>query len=167
MSGSPVPTDRGDTPGLQPVQVPLDRRAFLVWAAGVSLGATGVFIGATVIQAMVPPERSIDGRTNLGRIRVARISELKLYDPIRAEYGEERIFVVKVSGTEVLVFDAACPHVGCELKFDALAGEFVCPCHASAFTVEGKRLRGPAPRDMVARVAETVNGEVIVSGSRV
>lgn len=166
MSDSIESADQGAAGRLRPVQVPMDRRSFLVWAAGVSLGASGIFIGATVIQAMVPPTRSIDGRQNAGRTRVARMSDLKLNQPRLAEYGEDKIFVVKTSGTEALVFDAACPHVRCELRFNEKSNEFDCPCHNGAFTIKGVRLRGPAPRNMISAVSEIVDGEVMVSGFR-
>jgi nitrite reductase/ring-hydroxylating ferredoxin subunit len=34
------------------------------------------------------------------------------------------------------------------VDFAADRGVFACPCHASDFDVSGKRLDGPAPRDM-------------------
>jgi Rieske Fe-S protein len=147
-------------------QSPITRRRFLVWAAGASLGASAVFIGATVIQAMVPPSRSVDGRKNAGRVAVARLSELQLGEPRLAEYGQDSVFVVKTSGTKALVFSAACPHVGCTLSFNKQSDKFVCPCHKSTFALDGHRLKGPAPRGMIAAVSEIVNGEVIVSGFR-
>ena len=149
-----------------PVHAPMDRRSFLVWAAGTSIGASTIFIGATVVQAMVPPARSVDGRKREGRAVVARMSDLTLHEPRVTEYGECRVFVVKTSGTQARVFDAACPHLGCELLFDETTKEFVCPCHHSAFTISGRRLRGPARRNMISAIAEIVDGDVVVSGFR-
>jgi Rieske Fe-S protein len=151
---------------LRPVPVPVDRRGFLVWAAAASLGASLVFIGATVIQAMVPPSRSVDGKKNAGRLVVARMSDLKVNEPRRTDYGEDTVYVVKTSNTEALVFDAACPHMGCELSFNEQSNEFDCPCHQSVFTIGGVRLKGPAPRNMISAVSEVVDGEVVVSGFR-
>jgi Rieske Fe-S protein len=147
-------------------QSPITRRRFLVWAAGASLGASAVFIGATVVQAMIPPSRSVDGRKNAGRVSVARLSDLQLNEPRLAEYGQDAVFVVKTSGTKVQVFSAACPHVGCALAFDKQSNRFVCPCHRSTFALDGRRLNGPAPRGMISAESEIVNGEVIVSGFR-
>jgi len=166
MSDSIGPTDEGAVRPLDPLPAPMERRRFLVWAAGASLGASAVFIGATVIQAMVPPSRSVDGRKNAGSVAVARLSGLKINQPRLTEYGQDAVFVVKTSATEVLVFDAACPHIRCQLSFNERSKEFDCPCHNSAFTIEGVRLRGPAPRNMIAAVAQIVNGEVVVSGFR-
>jgi Rieske Fe-S protein len=166
MSDSIGPTDQDAARRVSPAPVSMDRRRFLVWAAGASLGASGIFIAATVIQAMVPPARSADGRKSAGRVSVARLSDLKVNEPRLAEYGQDLVFVVKTSGTKVLVFDAACPHVGCALVFSKESNEFKCPCHKSAFSIEGRRLMGPAPRNMISALSEIVDGEVVVSGFR-
>lgn len=135
-----------------------------MWAAGTSLGASAFFLLATLVQALQPPSRSIDGTTDAGPLVVARMSDLEIGAPSLAEYGDEMVFVVKTSPTEVDVFDAACPHARCTLAFDETSGRFECPCHASRFTIEGVRISGPAQRDMVPAAAEVVSGEVIVSG---
>jgi nitrite reductase/ring-hydroxylating ferredoxin subunit len=41
-----------------------------------------------------------------------------------------------------------CPHLGCGIGYAADRGAFSCPCHASEFDAAGRRLSGPAPRDM-------------------
>lgn len=41
-----------------------------------------------------------------------------------------------------------CTHGACEVEYDA--GEVVCPCHGSRFSLEGEVLEGPATRDLVA-----------------
>ena len=166
MSDPTMSADEGGTHGHESMVEPTDRRGFLVWAAAATLGSTALFIGATVVQAMVPPTRSADGRLDAGRVVVARISDLKLNVPRLTDYGSDKVFVVKTSGTKVLVFDAACPHMGCELDFSQTSGKFSCPCHKSTFTLTGKRLSGPARRNMISAESEVVNGEVVVSGLR-
>ena len=145
---------------------PIGRRAFLAWAAAASLGASVLFMGATVIQAIVPPKRSISGKTTVGRLTVARVADLKVGSAVLAEYGDDTLWVVRSGENTFAVFDSACPHVGCTLRFDAKAQRFVCPCHESTFTIDGRRLGGPAPRDLTAATFEVVGGEVVVSGLR-
>jgi Rieske Fe-S protein len=145
-----------------PVGARMDRRGFLVTAAGASLGLSGVLFGVTLVQALMPPERSIGGVTTVGARSVARMSDLQLGKPVVAEYGDDSVFVIKVSSREVRVFDAACPHARCTLNFDELTGGFECPCHGSSFTLQGQRIDGPAPRDMVPAQVEIVDDEVIV-----
>jgi cytochrome b6-f complex iron-sulfur subunit/menaquinol-cytochrome c reductase iron-sulfur subunit len=48
-------------------------------------------------------------------------------------------------GNQVECFSATCPHLGCSIGYDAQAA-FFCPCHDSAFGVDGARQKGPSPR---------------------
>ena len=42
--------------------------------------------------------------------------------------------------------------------------QFDCPCHASSFSIDGKKLFGPSPRDMIPATYEVTDGKVVVSG---
>ena len=57
------------------------------------------------------------------------------------------LFIVK-KDKEIEVFDAHCTHMGCILNFDKRKSQFTCPCHKSKFDINGKRLSGPAKRDL-------------------
>jgi Rieske Fe-S protein len=143
---------------------PMPRRDFLVWAAGLSLGATAVLIGATVAQAIAPPSRSIEGKTKVGKLAVARVDSLVVGKPVLVEYGDDALFVSKLAADKILVLSAACPHVRCKLFWNDKTRQYDCPCHASSFSATGKKLGGPAPRDMYAATFAVENGQVVVSG---
>ena len=51
-------------------------------------------------------------------------------------------------GSDFQILTSVCPHLGCAVRFDRARGEFACPCHASAFAPDGRRLSGPSPRDL-------------------
>lgn len=57
-------------------------------------------------------------------------------------------WVVKLGDREVVAFSPQCTHLGCAYRFDDRRGEFVCPCHTSNFSLDGKVLTGPAPRPL-------------------
>lgn len=46
----------------------------------------------------------------------------------------------------VFAYDMTCPHAGCQPTFFADRNTWVCPCHASTFTVTGQFTGGPAQR---------------------
>ncbi|MBE0476428.1 MAG: Rieske 2Fe-2S domain-containing protein [Coriobacteriia bacterium] len=142
----------------------VDRRSFLGWLAGASLGATALLSGGTIAKAVTPPERSIDGKTKMGPLAVARLSDLRQGEPLLVEYGDDVLFLVLAEDGTVSGLDAACPHVACKLHFNQSTREFDCPCHASSFALDGTVLGGPAPRDMYAARLEVVGDEVVVSG---
>ena len=49
---------------------------------------------------------------------------------------------------EVEAFNATCPHAGCFVAFNRERNAYQCPCHDSAFKVDGKFEFGPSPRDL-------------------
>jgi len=58
-------------------------------------------------------------------------------------------------------FQVVCPHLGCAVDYSSSQSQFACPCHASAFGLDGQRLSGPSPRDMdtlACRVSDPDDG---------
>jgi menaquinol-cytochrome c reductase iron-sulfur subunit len=49
---------------------------------------------------------------------------------------------------DVSCFNARCPHLGCTVKYEDASKTYVCPCHSSAFSLDGKRTNDIPPRDM-------------------
>jgi Rieske Fe-S protein len=62
---------------------------------------------------------------------------------------------------ELLCLNARCTHLGCTVKFRADENEFLCPCHASSFNLEGERSNEIPPRNMDRLEAEVRNGDQI------
>jgi menaquinol-cytochrome c reductase iron-sulfur subunit len=67
---------------------------------------------------------------------------------------------------KVRALSATCPHLGCAVDFDPQAGHFRCPCHTSAFGADGKRISGPAKRDMDPLDCSVAEGKVLVRFER-
>jgi cytochrome b6-f complex iron-sulfur subunit len=58
------------------------------------------------------------------------------------------LVVLRASASQMLAFDARCPHLGC-----AVSGAqklLICPCHGSLFDVDGSVKLGPAERPLTA-----------------
>lgn len=56
-------------------------------------------------------------------------------------------WVVEREG-ELVAYSTVCPHLGCAVDFDGEAGKFKCPCHDSAFALDGTPEEGPALRPL-------------------
>ena len=59
--------------------------------------------------------------------------------------------------SQVRCLQTICPHLGCGIDYLPERSQFSCPCHASDFDDDGRRLNGPSPRDMddlACRVSE-------------
>ncbi|MCL4498871.1 MAG: Rieske (2Fe-2S) protein [Chloroflexi bacterium] len=142
----------------------VSRRDFLNWLTALSLGITGVFGLGTLAKEITPPDRSPDGLTKVGWLTVATVDSLVVGVPKLVEYGEEWVFLVKNADAKIIGLNAACPHVRCKLGWSADKKEFDCPCHTSSFSIDGKRLGGPAPRSMFAMKLKVEGGKVIIGG---
>ena len=57
-------------------------------------------------------------------------------------------WVVKKPDQSVTAFGPQCTHLGCAYHWEESKGDFVCPCHNSVFSLDGKVLSGPAPRPL-------------------
>jgi Rieske Fe-S protein len=49
---------------------------------------------------------------------------------------------------DVSCFNARCPHLGCTVKYDDGSKTYVCPCHSSAFSIDGEKTNDIPPRNM-------------------
>ena len=52
-------------------------------------------------------------------------------------------FIVVNNSKDTITFSSHCTHLGC-LIHDFRDGKFICPCHGSEFSINGKALKGPA-----------------------
>jgi len=135
-----------------------DRRVAL--KAIVAVGSA-IFVGGAAVPAVavaLAPVLSKSGG-NEKWVRVARLSDLKEGEPRRAgvvsdmtdaftRYAKENLGAVWLlrDGDHVRALSVTCPHLGCGVEKNQTG--FGCPCHTSAFDITGKRVAGPAPRDM-------------------
>lgn len=56
---------------------------------------------------------------------------------------------LRKAGDEIQCFSAICPHAGCRVGYVGDRNIFQCPCHTSAFSLDGARqMPSPSPRDM-------------------
>ncbi len=88
-------------------------------------------------------------------------------DPVKVDIYADRIdawnrtenvkigsaWVVEIDG-ELHAFSSVCPHLGCAVDWSPEHNRFKCPCHRSAFAVDGTPEEGPAPRPLDALAIE-------------
>jgi len=69
-------------------------------------------------------------------------------------------WVRRTAPDKLVALSAVCPHLGCAIGWDAIAGNFLCPCHDSRFSVAGDRLNGPSERGMDELPLEVQDGRL-------
>lgn len=75
-------------------------------------------------------------------------------------FREAGVAVVR-RGDAVYALDLACTHLGCTVNVTPT--DLVCPCHGSAFSLEGEPLRGPATRALARLEVREVDGTLEVT----
>ncbi len=133
------------------------RRNFFVRATQVLGAALG---GALGIPALVYLAKGPNTVAPGGFVDAADLAQLKPREPVEVTFQRIRkdgwklitekstAWVVKLSDSEVVAYSPSCTHLGCAYHWDANKTEFVCPCHTTSFSLDGKVLGGPAPRPL-------------------
>jgi menaquinol-cytochrome c reductase iron-sulfur subunit len=154
---------------------PHTRRGFYLAA----INMLGALIGAAVAipaaaYLLIRPRSEQEG----GWSEVAGLDQLKIGKPEQILYTRKRVdgwrkitekastWLVKTDQNTVVAFNPACTHLACPYHWDDGAREFVCPCHDSKFSIEGKVLAGPAPRPLDRYAAKVEDGKILI-GSQV
>ncbi|MGH9899639.1 MAG: ubiquinol-cytochrome c reductase iron-sulfur subunit [Pyrinomonadaceae bacterium] len=76
-------------------------------------------------------------------------------------YNQQSVWILKRSDT-ITVFSAVCPHLGCSVNTNTNANGFMCPCHNSAWSVDGERIAGPTLRGLDILEHKIENGQIKV-----
>ncbi len=153
----------------------MNRRPFLGWLVASVNGLIALLLGIPAVRYVLHP---LGGEAaDRGFLRVAPLSALKPGTAFQATVRDDRtdaytkyplgpvggVWLV-LRGDEkappsaelrlaadlplVDAFQVVCPHLGCAVDYSSSQRRFACPCHASAFGLDGRRLSGPSPRDM-------------------
>jgi len=144
----------------------MNRRSCLTWIVRAFQAVAGAIVAVPCLGFVLAPLRR-GTATRRGMIRVTPVDSLPVGTPVRRDvitdrrdgfthYGMGRLGAVwilrqneNLTAPDALrVWQVICPHLGCGLRFEKPVDRFTCPCHSSAFDLTGRRLHGPAPRDM-------------------
>ena len=121
----------------------LSRKAFMniAWSAVGILAVTELSLAG--LKFLSP--RSIEGEFG-GSFNIGHHDQYPAGSVTPVESG--RFYLVRLQDGGFLAVYRRCTHLGCAVLYDPAVGEFVCPCHGSAFTTDGDVLNPPAPRPL-------------------
>ena len=133
------------------------RRGF--HAAGIYAiwGVITASLGAPALAYLFLPPKP---RQDESWIDVGDITYLTPNQPVEMVFRRNRVdgwkvvsekltaWVVKAPSGQVCAFGPQCTHLGCAHHWDDTKAQFVCPCHNSLFSIDGKVASGPAPRPL-------------------
>jgi Rieske Fe-S protein len=149
-----------------------NRRAFVVvCAAGTCAIAATVGVPAALFVGAPLGEKASEGK----KFAVAKLGELEIGVPKKLVLvGDEvdawtratgrklgAVWLMRTSDREVRALSTICPHLGCGVDLTADGKQFLCPCHTSAFSLDGERIAGPSPRSMDPLPVEIGKDDVV------
>jgi menaquinol-cytochrome c reductase iron-sulfur subunit len=133
------------------------RRGFYTAAIYGLWGIMTAALGLPALMYLFVPPRL---RRQSDWVDAGDISQLETGNPVEMTFRRNRVdgwkvtsekstaWVVKLPSNKVVAYAPQCTHLGCAYHWDQEKDEFICPCHNSVFSMEGKVLDGPAPRPL-------------------
>jgi Rieske Fe-S protein len=145
------------------------RRAFHIVVFNL-LGAIITFALAipTLLYLFVPGR----SRRQSGWVDAGDVSKLETGVPVELSFQQSTVdgwrhltekktaWVVKEPDNKVVAFGPLCTHLHCAYHWETQLGQFMCPCHGSYFSIEGKVISGPAPRPLDRYVTKVDNNRL-------
>lgn len=154
----------------------MTRRTFFK-SASVGIGSVlTIMVGYPLVDSLISSSKALVKRTfsKLGPVNGINNSFSPVMQPTKVNFSKtdqdafvvfkkpEEVWVVKKSEEDLKVFSPICPHLGCRYNWDAEKKQFVCPCHNSVYTIDGKLVSGPAPRGLDTLPHEVTDGTLYV-----
>ncbi len=138
---------------------PALRRRTVVVGGAAALGAAIVVSGCATAEpprggAAAGPGGAPAG-TALGPASDVPVGSAKIYTA-------QRVVVTQAVAGQYAAFSTTCPHQGCAVA-KVQGNAIVCPCHNSAFTLDGSVVSGPAPTGLTSRAVTVTGGQIMLA----
>jgi menaquinol-cytochrome c reductase iron-sulfur subunit len=107
-------------------------------------------------------------------VEAGKLSELALGEPREVSFERTRVdgwrtfqekgiaWVVRTGASDVVAYAPQCTHLGCAYHWESQRNEFVCPCHESRFSIDGKVMGGPAARPLDRYVTRIEDQKLLI-----
>ena len=138
----------------------LERRGVLIWLSRGFLALWAPAAAGVATSFLKAP--SSEHRPGEKAIRAGAFSSLPVGDARFVHHGNDPVFVVRVSESQVMAVSAICTHMRCVLRWDKDSSTFQCPCHDGSFDRKGNVLSGPPKKPLPQFPAEVRADEIVV-----
>lgn len=124
------------------------------------LGAAAAGVAAVSLTACSKAEKPESPATPAPGQSLAAAAEI----PVGSGVVADGTLITQPTAGVFKGFVARCTHAGCALS-TVTDGKAVCPCHGSAFGLDGEVLRGPATEALPTRAVTVRDGQIVVSNA--
>lgn len=133
----------------------------------------GVGVGISILPAALT---ACDAQTNNnattsasasgdGFEEVGNVSQLEHTGQIlNEELANGKALVIKdpTNAEKLIAVNPTCPHAGCAVTWESDQQKFLCPCHDSEFSSDGKVLEGPATEPLASYEVKLEGESILV-----
>jgi Rieske Fe-S protein len=154
------------------------RRTVLNIGMAVLAAAAAAAVVGPGLRFLRTPPRRMDEQEN-GHIPTFDRKMFPPGEPVKVELtrdkhdGWNRVHDTKIGAAwvvalddEIIAISTVCPHLGCAIDFDPESRKFTCPCHRSAFSLDGTVEFGPSPRPLDRLDVRIDEGRVAIKYQR-
>ena len=138
-----------------------DRRRFVNWFLGTSLGAFLLAVLYPVSRYLVPPEV---GESTAGTVTLTiKPDDVKPNTGQIFKFGSRPGILVRTASGDLRAFSAQCTHLNCTVQYRADLSHIWCACHNGHYDLNGKNIEGPPPRPLDSFVVNVRGTQIVVS----
>jgi menaquinol-cytochrome c reductase iron-sulfur subunit len=153
-----------------------ERRKFLKVATCAIGGGVGLAVAGPVLILLADPAGKVTVTTPTTPLDLGLAEQFRIgADPRRVDVVAPLVkdawmaarnvvlgsaWIRRTAPDKLVALSAICPHLGCAIGWDGSAGNFLCPCHDSRFSVAGDKLTGPSERGMDELPLAVVDGRL-------
>lgn len=142
------------------------RRKFLKRLLDIFLGGSFLFAAWGIVYPIwryLTSVARLEAETGFERVVVSTTRALPPGEARLFRYQGRPYVVVNERGG-ISALSAVCTHKGCLVRWDKRKGELSCPCHGSAFDLNGNVKRGPAPKPLASIQVRVIQDQIVVGG---
>lgn len=155
----------------EPTETPTRRRFYEI----VIVGVQAIIGAALAIPAVAYLLGTAKTRRTEDWVEITDTGALSPDTPVEVSFRTSRVdgwkvinekktaWVVKMPDNKVVAFGPQCTHLGCAYHWEEGKHQFICPCHTTIFSVDGKVISGPAPRPL-DRFDTRIDGSKLLIG---
>jgi menaquinol-cytochrome c reductase iron-sulfur subunit len=142
----------------------LTRRDALIRGTGVGMGLVGVMLSVPAIGFLLSPlfVKQTKSWVTVGPIDSVPVNQptaLFADVPVGTGYPtppvKRVVYVVKRPDGAMKALSNICTHMQCDVHWDPMLGNFLCPCHGGLYDIDGTNVGGPPPQPLAQWVHRT------------
>jgi cytochrome b6-f complex iron-sulfur subunit len=139
----------------------IERRKFLNWFLGTSVGAFLIAIFYPVSRYLIPPK--VEESTARSVMLSIKPAEVKPNSGEIFRFGNQPAILIRTPAGELRAFSAICTHLSCIVQYRSDLSEIWCACHNGHYDLNGKNISGPPPKPLEDYAVNLRGDQIVVS----